>query len=147
MTRVWCPGLSPQGYPGYNAHENAPNRLLLPDERGPLGMLPAYEPYHRDIDFITAIHNPPTCRIHDLPYLTRGGMRVWHLAEVMARRGLLTECSEWRFGGSHGCDTHGWTSSSESSTGGGYWHDGACPVKPIAEWIARRHIAEEASLN
>ena len=119
MTTMYCDGLSPQGYPGYNAH-------------------PGIAPYIQRVPFEQAMKNPPRCATHDRPYLTEGGYRESKVIEAFRERGVITDqCDiDYGFGGATYCRPHGW-----SGGGGELLRDGRCPHQPIAAWIVRRHEA------
>jgi len=116
-TEMYCDGLSPQGYPGYNAH-------------------PGSAPYKVVVPFIEAIHNPPRCKTHDRPYLTIGGYRLSHLADAIRRTGEVAADCQPSYGFEQGawCNPHGFSGRASDFDG-----DGHCPHWRLAQWIARRH--------
>ena len=120
MSRVqmFCAGLSPQGYPGYNAH-------------------PGAAPYIQVVPFLEAITNPPRCSLHDAPYLTTGGYRLAKVAREFARTGDITADCRLDFGSEQAawCHPHGWAGRA------GETFDDRCPHQLIAAWIVRRHEA------
>lgn len=117
MTQMKCAGLSPQGYPGYNAHPGD------------------HSPFIRQVPFREAMTDPPRCAIHAAPYLTTGGYRLALVMREFVRTGRITvECRvDYGFEQAAWCHAHGWSGRASEV------HDDRCPHQLIAAWIVRRH--------
>ena len=124
--RMYCAGLSPEGWGGYNAH---PRRGYGNDDYAYIRLVPWRE----------AIFDPPTCAQHNLPFLTIGGYRLALVADRIAETGIVTAECEVYYGleQSSGCPPHNWY---------GRAHDvraEKCPHQRLAAWLVRRHAQQE----
>lgn len=123
--RVFCAGLDDRGYGGYNAHPRSDR------------------PFIRVVPFLTALHNPPLCEVHNRPYRMIGGYRFERMLVAWQEHGIRLEC-DIRHGleGAVWCDSHDWSR--------GQWDsryiddDGHCPMWRIGRWLHRRHHATDA---
>jgi hypothetical protein len=117
---MYCDGLSPQGYPGHNAHPSHAS------------------PYMRRVEFKEALRNPPRCAVHDRSYLTVGGYRLSKIVRRLRETGELTAMCDVRYGFEQTawCPPHGYTGNASDVDS-----DNRCPHWRLAEWLIRRHNA------